>query len=123
MPQEKTQTDWKAYRAEKALRWAEFEEVLERALEAGDAAARRTRPDRHRMGTVWLRLDDGRTSFAWFMRSRHKDIYRRGPRRQGNYIPADYGDFRQALAWAEAAGRVLAAAGIKVTVMRELIQQ
>lgn len=109
----------RAFKEEKEARYAEFRVLLERALGAGDSAAvghpARSAAQRRR-GAVWVRLEDGRSSFARFLREDAVPGWKRGSRKMGNYRPVDFQDFDRAMAWGEAFAAVLCEGGVQVTV-------
>lgn len=116
-------------RRRKEARYKEFQDLLDEAVAAGQQAARAV-PERAgqqaRHGAVRVQLDDGRTSFARFIREEHEGeedegMFRRGNRRTRNYLPVGYADYDKALAYAEAVREVLLRGGIGVSIETQYV--
>lgn len=107
------------HRHGKEARYAKYRELLEQAHTAGRDAALEAVPfaDR-RIGSVWVQLDDGRSSFARFIRQGNVAGWRHGGRQIGLYLPApaEFGNVGKATAWAMAFRAVLAGGDVAVTV-------
>lgn len=111
------------YRVAKVARYAGYRVLVERALEAGSAAmlAYESVPAGYRRrGAAWVAVDDGRSSFARFLRDAGDARWKRN-RELGSYLPVILPDLDEALACARAIGRVLTNGGASVTVEYRLI--
>lgn len=104
--------------AAKRGRYEEFGKLMEKAVRAGDAAAgSAVIPGAPReRGAAWVKLADGRSTFARFARERCEGQWLRGSREMGNYLPAPFEFLDQALAWARAVGEELCRGDVEVTV-------
>lgn len=107
------------YTALKNARYEAYEKLLQNALDSGDEAARGHLPGpgapRSR-GLAWVRIEDGRDTFARFVRERHGDAWKHGTRRRGTHLPSPFDDLGQALAWARAVCETIALADVPVCV-------
>lgn len=109
------------YRKEKEERYLQYEALLGEALEAGKQAAEAAEAARQpgrspRRGAVRVRLADGRSSFARFVRQAHPDEWKYGTRRAGTYFPVPHADYDKALRFAFAMHEVLSRGEVGVAV-------
>lgn len=109
--------------AAKRERYEEFGKLMETAVRAGDAAAGAvvvSGASRER-GAAWVKLADGRSTFARFARERCEGQWLRGNRAMGNYLPAPFEYLDQARAWALAVAEELCRGDVEVTVGHKAI--
>lgn len=106
-------------REEKEARYRVYRVLLDEAMRAGRAAVLEAgdgcgHPVRR--GAVWLKLADGRSSFAHFVIQEHGDTWQQGNRRTGIFLAVQYEDYVKALAYAQAARDVLLGGGVDVSI-------
>jgi hypothetical protein len=115
------------YGAAREARYKEYRALLDRAVAAGVQAVHEVPAvprGQRRRGAVWLRVADGRSSFARFVMTQDTGVtWRRGNRKMGNHAPVDFPDIRQSLAYAQAIRDVLASGGVTVTVEHSSITE
>lgn len=105
------------YREEKEARYEEYEVLLRNAMAAGEKArAHGYKYPEPAYGAVWVSLDDGRTSFARFMRAKHPGMFQYRNRQNGSCWLLNIDDYRDAMLYAIAFRNVLAEHDITVTI-------